>query len=332
MEVLGNKIEQDFTTVGTSADVADVLLLPLVQFDVKSSTVNCCNCFTISDSQLQQSNNCDDNIKLMASTNKTRQVKNILLWNELPPGRLGSLLLFSVLGDGKGFFSSNRCQINRCKLSVKPMIMINKPLHLYDAIVFNINDLPGITKLVKKIRNIEKITQRRQGQRFVALRSESPMHQIALNSNEWPNLLTGFFNWSMSYRQDADVHLFYGSIRPVKPVETSRNTKTVRGRIMNSQKTGSTAVVAWMVSHCATDSRREDYVKELRKYIDVDVYGKCGELHCKKAVHHQSSSECYDMIESKYKFYLSFENSICADYVTEKFSALRNWTASCRSS
>jgi hypothetical protein len=37
-----------------------------------------------------------------------------------------------------------------------------------------------------------------------------------------------------------------------------------------------------MASHCPTVGRREDYVKELRKFIEVDVYGDCGELQCRK--------------------------------------------------
>ncbi len=34
--------------------------------------------------------------------------------------------------------------------------------------------------------------------------------------------------------------------------------------------------VAWVVSHCSTFSKREEYVYELQKHIDVDVFGNCG--------------------------------------------------------
>lgn len=74
-----------------------------------------------------------------------------------------------------------------------------------------------------------------------------------------------------------------------------------------------------MVSHCNTHSQRETYVKELSKHIDVDIYGGCGNLPCALDVLHHSDPQCYDMLESNYKFYLSFENSLCPDYVTEKF-------------
>ena len=52
----------------------------------------------------------------------------------------------------------------------------------------------------------------------------------------------------------------------------------------------------------------------------VDIFGGCGRLKCAwNETHWISQPECYDMIESNYKFYLSFENSICPEYVTEKF-------------
>ena len=58
-------------------------------------------------------------------------------------------------------------------------------------------------------------------------------------------------------------------------------------------------------------------MEKLQEFIDVDIYGGCyaNNLECGK----DDVQGCWDTIASKYKFYLSFENSICKDYVTEKF-------------
>ena len=69
------------------------------------------------------------------------------------------------------------------------------------------------------------------------------------------------------------------------------------------------------MSHCATQARREMYVKKMKKHLNVDVYGKCGKLKCSRS----NETECFLNMEKEYKFYLSFENSVCEDYVTEKF-------------
>ena len=52
--------------------------------------------------------------------------------------------------------------------------------------------------------------------------------------------------------------------------------------------------------------------------MQLDIYGDCGTLNCNKG----STTECYHMLEQNYKFYLSFENSYCDDYVTEKFFSI----------
>ena len=38
-----------------------------------------------------------------------------------------------------------------------------------------------------------------------------------------------------------------------------------------------TKLALWLVSHCETDNKREDYVKSLQKYIPVDIFGYCGQ-------------------------------------------------------
>lgn len=81
------------------------------------------------------------------------------------------------------------------------------------------------------------------------------------------------------------------------------------------------ATVVWYVSHCETMSRREEYVKEMRKYIYVDVYGACSEQvdPCKREPTKTLKYNCMNEILTTYKFHLSFENCLCQDYVTEKY-------------
>ena len=49
---------------------------------------------------------------------------------------------------------------------------------------------------------------------------------------------------------------------------------------------------------------------KLLTLLKVDIYGGCGT---------RMPNNDYEFIEKNYMFYLSFENSICEDYVTEKF-------------
>ena len=72
--------------------------------------------------------------------------------------------------------------------------------------------------------------------------------------------------------------------------------------------------------------RRENLVRELERYLPPDsihIYGNCGNRTCSgKSI--EEKDYCWNMIENNYKFYLSLENSICRDYVTEKmFEALK---------
>ena len=47
----------------------------------------------------------------------------------------------------------------------------------------------------------------------------------------------------------------------------------------------------------------------------VDIFGACGPKSCPR----DQENYCWQQVDKDYKFYLSFENSICTDYVTEKF-------------
>lgn len=72
-------------------------------------------------------------------------------------------------------------------------------------------------------------------------------------------------------------------------------------------------MAAWFVSNCYARNGRQNYAQELKKHLQVDVYGSCGNLRCPRF-----SGPCSDMLKKKYFFYLAFENSNCKDYITEK--------------
>lgn len=59
-------------------------------------------------------------------------------------------------------------------------------------------------------------------------------------------------------------------------------------------------------------------MRELEKNgIQVDIFGACTKRWdgCKDHKDH----ECLSKVRSQYKFYLAFENSICSEYITEKY-------------
>ncbi|XP_067145400.1 alpha-(1,3)-fucosyltransferase C-like [Centruroides vittatus] len=137
-------------------------------------------------------------------------------------------------------------------------------------------------------------------QKWILLHHESPPHT--------PNVLSsldGLIDWTATYREDSDVYL---SPRPVQRAEDWEGAEGDRAA-------NKTRMAAWFVSNCNTPGRREDFVRELRKTLSVDVYGACGQKSCLPKM----SRECLRKASSEYRFYLSFENSICKDYVTEKF-------------
>ncbi|KAK7105599.1 alpha-(1,3)-fucosyltransferase C-like [Littorina saxatilis] len=144
---------------------------------------------------------------------------------------------------------------------------------------------------------------KRPDQVWVALSQEAPTH--CCHSYSFPGW-AGVFNFTMSYRLDSDIFFPVGMLIR-KELPPRKNYVAIAAR--------KTKMAAWFVSNCRTQSKRELYVKELQKHIDVDVFGQCGPYNCSKA----ESERCRELLHTDYRFYLAFENSFCLDYVTEKF-------------
>ena len=152
---------------------------------------------------------------------------------------------------------------------------------------------------------------KRPGQTWVFFAVESPTYsfQTSLGHQKFQQ----HFNWTMTYRWDSDI--FFGYIKTNKRSSPATNKEREIGlQEMREAFRKKSKMVAWMVSHCETDSRRERYVRELKKHIQVDVYGACGDLKC------ANWTVCDQKVAEDYKFYLSFENTLCKDYASEKLA------------
>ncbi|KAK5981573.1 hypothetical protein GCK32_001696, partial [Trichostrongylus colubriformis] len=152
----------------------------------------------------------------------------------------------------------------------------------------------------ENIVTISSTARRRYDQYVVFFSQESPYHIVPYDDQQE-------FNMSLGFRHDSPVASPYGYT--VKLAKRSRLTySSLNIPLIN----GKTLGAAWFVSNCHTESGRENYVRELKKYYPVDVYGVCDGKLCPR------DDPCEGMLNTDYHFYLSFENSICKDYITEK--------------
>ena len=234
-------------------------------------------------------------------------VKTILLWNS------ADRIETAAFGLGSQAFVHNGCLVTACEMYDNRTVL---PFDRYDAVVLNMHEI------YRTKRPEQAGFNRTARQRFVFLTQESPQTMPYLNPRQYAN----YFNWTMSYKLNSDIQFLYGRVRPLHHSVAIDHQQQVDDLIRLTHRSSrnsaanKTRNVAWMVSHCDTASQRETYASELQKYIDVDIYGGCGSFSCRRNhTHWLSEPHCYKMLAEKYKFYLSFENSICQDYVTEKF-------------
>ena len=188
--------------------------------------------------------------------------------------------------EGAEVFLKEKCPVNACTITRD-----QSEYQESDLVLFRDHfQMPG-----------QRLGPRPANQLWLMYFLESPYHTQHINNKN-------IFNWTATYRTDSTIVAPYERWKYYN--EDVRQLPLKRNYASNKTKS-----VAWFVSNCNARNQRLEYAKDLANYIDVDIYGRCGTKTCPRS----SSSQCFDMLETDYRFYLAFENSNCVDYITEKF-------------
>ncbi|XP_059138462.1 glycoprotein 3-alpha-L-fucosyltransferase A-like [Physella acuta] len=189
------------------------------------------------------------------------------------------------------FTNSSRNEFTECEYSNCEMDFTGKKKESADVLLFFVGYLNSAPPA------------RPPGQIWVKIMWESPINYGYPGQYEpWRSV----FNWTISYRVDADV------FAPIHLMAWRDSRLLLSDESYLEIARNKTKMATWWVSHCGAESKRDEYVAQLKKHMPVDIYGSCGSLQCSKAA-------CEEMLTTTYRFYLSFENSFCKDYLTEKF-------------
>jgi len=145
----------------------------------------------------------------------------------------------------------------------------------------------------------DQLPKKRRGQIWVSWNIESVTNYPMLENK----VLGAYVDIWMDYRLDSCIPIPYTNdtfierIRDAKPLPFAEK-KDVCMVISNGH------------------SNRTHYIRELMKYIHIDSYGS---LFKNSTLPNDTGYKSLLELYRKYKFVIAFENSICEDYVTEKF-------------
>lgn len=215
----------------------------------------------------------------------SNKIKKIFLWNTYS----GNPTFGFDLGV-ESAFKLLKCPVTNCEMT-NDMSKLNES----DLVIVHMGDI--INPIPKK---------RPRFQRWVFYFLES--------QGNYPNFeqFDGLFNLRSTHQIDSDF--------PHKN-EVDSKMFWIENTTFNESydyTTGKTGLVAGLISNCNAKSKRLEYIKEMQKYAPVKIFGKCGEP-CPDKHAELKSYDCRWKIAKQFKFFLAFENSICQDYITEKF-------------
>lgn len=222
--------------------------------------------------------------------NSSPRIKTILLWNKFT----GDPIIPIDPNNSMNILKRTNCPVTNCDITLD-----KSRLNTSDMILFHMRS---------RIDEFPKI--RFSHQKWVYLIYESQQHCPMCSK------LDGLFNLSATFRSDSDITNIYLTDSRLKWVENNPNFNE-----KNYDPDVKKGFAAILISSCSDNLKRLKIIKELRRFINVDIYGKCSDQNLKCP----SQGDCREYLANNYKFFLAFENSICSEYITEKFFNTLNY-------
>ncbi|XP_036398322.1 4-galactosyl-N-acetylglucosaminide 3-alpha-L-fucosyltransferase 9-like [Megalops cyprinoides] len=173
---------------------------------------------------------------------------------------------------------SSMFSINSCHLTADRNLY-----NLSDAVIFHHRDIRS------DMSNLPPLP-RPFFQKWIWMNLESPTHTTKIPG------LNNLFNLTLNYRLDADIEVPYGSL-----IQTTEKEFVVPSK---------SKMICWIVSNWNPQHKRSKYYHELKNHVEIHVYGS--------AFGKRISDMDFSPTIASCKFYLSFENSVHKDYITEK--------------
>ena len=208
-------------------------------------------------------------------------------------------------------FNGQNCRETNCKLTYDKRDFTNSKVVIFRALT-----MPSRTEML----NLQQ--RRPKDQVWIYFTLENPIVTSYMAPHKNRRDLDNVFNWTMNYMRDSDIYHPYGFYLPLNHSEFSPPSS------INHAK-GKSRLAVWTCSgHGLFVNERKLrvlYVRQLRKHIPIDVYGKSAIYFHQPSLKEKcikdkayGNPDCRSLLQN-YKFFLAFENMNCEDYITEKY-------------
>ena len=174
---------------------------------------------------------------------------------------------------------------------------------------------PQASLAVFLVTRLPKIIPQKPSGQLWALQTGESQSRIEIDLAKW----NGYFDYSFTFKQDSDWRYRWAS-----SLELHNDANATEW-----QDVSQVVKALWFVSNCNEEgeyevtSVRVEYAVELAKYIQLSIYTR-KEL-CEANINKHGRKLVVNLPDEKqpslsdFHFYLAFENSLCEDYITEKF-------------